>query len=43
MRTIATHGLVSPGDKELLFVTDEPMQVCKHVMQASEQQQALSG
>lgn len=32
------HGLISPGDKELLVVADEPMQVCKHVMRASERQ-----
>jgi hypothetical protein len=35
------HGLISPGDKELLVVADEPLQVCKHVMRASEEQRAL--
>lgn len=35
-------GLISPGDKELLVVCDEPMQVCEHVMRASERQRALS-
>jgi uncharacterized protein (TIGR00730 family) len=32
------NALISPGDKELLIVADEPMQVCKHVMRASEVQ-----
>jgi uncharacterized protein (TIGR00730 family) len=36
------HGLISPGDKELLVVADEPEQVCKHVMRASERQRALA-
>jgi len=36
------HGLISPGDKELLVVADEPMQVCEHVMRASERQRALA-
>jgi len=34
------HGLISPGDKELLVVADEPMQVCRHVMRARERQRA---
>jgi uncharacterized protein (TIGR00730 family) len=34
------HGLISPGDKELLMVADEPMQVCQRVIQASEEQRA---
>jgi uncharacterized protein (TIGR00730 family) len=36
------HGLISPGDKELLVVADEPDQVCKHVMRASEVQRAAN-
>ncbi|MGN6217256.1 MAG: TIGR00730 family Rossman fold protein [Solirubrobacterales bacterium] len=36
------HGLISPGDKELLVLADEPMQVCKHVMRASERQRTLA-
>jgi len=40
-RGLEDHGLISPGDKELLVVADEPMQVCKHVMRASERQRAL--
>ena len=36
------NGLISPGDKELLVVCDEPMQVCKHVMRASEEQRELA-
>jgi uncharacterized protein (TIGR00730 family) len=40
-RGLEDHGLISPGDKELLVVADEPMQVCKHVMRASERQRAV--
>jgi uncharacterized protein (TIGR00730 family) len=36
------HNLISPGDKERLVVADEPMQVCKHVMRASERQRAAA-
>jgi uncharacterized protein (TIGR00730 family) len=32
------NGLISPGDKELLVVADEPEQVCQHVIRASERQ-----
>jgi uncharacterized protein (TIGR00730 family) len=35
-------GLISAGDKERLVVADEPMQVCKHVMRASEEQRRLN-
>ena len=28
------HGLISPGDKELLVIADEPKQVCEHVIRA---------
>jgi uncharacterized protein (TIGR00730 family) len=42
-RGLEDHGLISPGDKELLVVADEPMQVCRHVMRASERQRALTG
>ncbi len=41
-RGLEDHGLISPGDKELLVLADEPMQVCRHVMRASERQRALS-
>jgi uncharacterized protein (TIGR00730 family) len=41
-RGLEDHGLISPGDKELLVVADEPDQVCKHVMRASEQQRAAN-
>jgi uncharacterized protein (TIGR00730 family) len=41
-RGLEDHGLISPGDKELLVVADEPMQVCKHVMRASERQRATA-
>jgi uncharacterized protein (TIGR00730 family) len=36
------QGLISPGDKELLVLADEPMQVCKHVMRAAELQKEAS-
>jgi len=36
------NGLISPGDKELLVVADEPGQVCKHVIRASEVQKEAS-
>jgi uncharacterized protein (TIGR00730 family) len=41
-RGLEDHGLISLGDKELLVVADEPMQVCKHVMRASERQRAAA-
>jgi uncharacterized protein (TIGR00730 family) len=41
-RGLEDHGLISPGDKELLVVADEPEQVCKHVIRASEKQRALA-
>ncbi|HEU4737550.1 MAG TPA: TIGR00730 family Rossman fold protein [Solirubrobacterales bacterium] len=37
-RSLEDHGLISPGDKELLKVADEPMQVCEHVIRASRMQ-----
>ena len=37
-RGLEDNGLISPGDKELLVVADEPQQVCKHVIHASEKQ-----
>jgi uncharacterized protein (TIGR00730 family) len=39
-RSLEDHGLISPGDKELLMVAEEPMQVCEHVIRASERQRA---
>ncbi len=41
-RGLEDNGLISPGDKELLVVCDEPHDVCKHVIRASERQRALS-
>jgi uncharacterized protein (TIGR00730 family) len=41
-RGLEDNGLISPGDKELLVVADEPQQVCKHVMRASEAQRSHS-
>ncbi|HET9676729.1 MAG TPA: TIGR00730 family Rossman fold protein, partial [Solirubrobacterales bacterium] len=41
-RGLEDHGLISPGDNELLVVCDEPMQVCEHALRASERQRALA-
>ena len=41
-RSLEDNGLISPGDKELLIVCDEPAEVCKHVIRASERQRALA-
>lgn len=41
-RGLEDHGLISPGDKELLVLADEPHQVCKHVIRASEKQRAVA-
>jgi uncharacterized protein (TIGR00730 family) len=41
-RSLEDSGLISPGDKELLMVAEEPMQVCKHVIRASERQRAAA-
>ncbi len=41
-RGLEDHGLISPGDKELLVVCDEPMQVCERVLRASERQRAMA-
>jgi uncharacterized protein (TIGR00730 family) len=41
-RSLEENGLISPGDKELLMVCDEPMKVCEHVIRASERQRALA-
>ncbi len=40
-RSLEDNGLISPGDKELLMVAEEPMQVCEHVIRASERQREL--
>jgi len=37
-RSLEDHGLISPGDKELLTVVNEPEQVCERVIRASEEQ-----
>jgi uncharacterized protein (TIGR00730 family) len=41
-RGLGQNRLISPGDKELLVVADEPMQVCQHVLRASERQRAAA-
>jgi len=39
-RGLEDNGLISPGDKNLLVVCDEPMEVCEQVVRASEEQRA---
>lgn len=39
-RSLEDHGLIAPGDKELLTVAEEPMEVCERVIRASEEQRA---
>ncbi|HEX7280327.1 MAG TPA: TIGR00730 family Rossman fold protein [Solirubrobacterales bacterium] len=41
-RGLEDNGLISPGDKELLVVADEPHEVCKHVIRAAELQKEAS-
>ena len=41
-RGLEDNGLISPGDKELLVVADEPHEVCKHVIHASARQRAAA-
>jgi uncharacterized protein (TIGR00730 family) len=41
-RDLEDNGLISPGDKELLVLCDEPHEVCQHVIRASERQRALA-
>jgi predicted Rossmann-fold nucleotide-binding protein len=41
-RGLEDNGLISPGDKELLVTADEPHDVCKHVIRASELQKDTS-
>lgn len=41
-RGVEDHGLISTEDRELLVVADEPMQVCRHVLRASERQRAAA-
>ena len=36
--SLEDHGLISPGDKELLVLADTPEEVCEHVRRASEAQ-----
>ena len=41
-RGLEDHGLIGPGDKEMLVVADDPHDVCKHVLRASELQRAAN-
>ena len=40
--SLEDHGLISPGDKELLVVADSPEEVCDHVRLASERQREMA-
>lgn len=42
-RGLEEHGLISPGDRELLVVADDPEQVCKHALTASRRQREAVG
>ena len=42
-RGLEDNGLISPGDKELLMLVDDPHDVCAHVIRASERQRSLAG
>jgi predicted Rossmann-fold nucleotide-binding protein len=39
-RALEDNGLISPVDKELIVICDEPHDVCQHVIRASERQRA---
>jgi uncharacterized protein (TIGR00730 family) len=40
--SLERHGLISPDDKELLLVADDPEEVCDHVRRASERQKEMA-
>ena len=40
--SLEDDGLISAGDKELLFVADTPEEVCAHVLKASSRQKELA-
>jgi uncharacterized protein (TIGR00730 family) len=40
--SLEDEGLISPEDKELLFVADSPDEVCDHVRRASERQKRMA-
>ncbi|HEU5253139.1 MAG TPA: TIGR00730 family Rossman fold protein [Solirubrobacterales bacterium] len=42
-RSLEDNSLITPGDKELLVVAEEPMQVCERVIRASELQRGDDG
>jgi uncharacterized protein (TIGR00730 family) len=42
-RSLEDEGLISPKDKDLLVVADEPEDVCEHVIRASERQREMAG
>ena len=42
-RSLEDEGLISPEDKDLLVVADDPQDVCDHVIRASERQRQMAG
>ncbi len=40
--SLEDEGLISPADKELLVVADDPQEVCDHVVRASERQREMA-
>ena len=41
-RSLEDEGLISPEDKDLLVVADDPQDVCDHVIRASERQRKMA-
>jgi uncharacterized protein (TIGR00730 family) len=41
--SLEDNGLISPGDKELLVVADEPEEICDRVRLASDRQREMAG
>ena len=42
-RSLEDEGLISPEDKDLLVVADDPQDVCDHVLRASQRQREMAG
>ena len=42
-RSLEDEGLISPEDKDLLVVADDPQDVCDHVISASRRQREMAG
>jgi uncharacterized protein (TIGR00730 family) len=40
--SLEDEGMISPDDKDLLHIADEPQEVCDHVLRASERQREMA-